>query len=166
MRPRARTVRRHGRREGRRENRREDGRRDRREAGFGLVEVLVAVVLLAVGVTGVAALTLGVARHSRRSAAETGRTLAAQQVLDSIRRAGFGAAQDGGETLALDGRTWRASWAVSRTSAELKRVDVRVAESGAAGAGPAREGTFTARLHRPRALAPAGTGGAATSVAP
>lgn len=158
MRPRTRETRRHRPSDGRRES--------RREAGFGLVEVLVAVVLLAVGVAGVAALTLGVARHSRRSAAETGRTLAAQQVLDSIRRAGFGAAEDGGATLALDGRTWRASWAVSRTSADLKRVDVRVAEPGATGAGPARDGTFTARLHRPRALAPAGTGEAAASVTP
>jgi len=156
MRPRARETRRH---------RPSDGRRDRREAGFGLVEVLLAVVLLAVGVAGVAALTLGVARHSRRSAAETGRTLAAQQVLDSIRRAGFGAVQDGGATLALDGRTWRASWAVSRTSADLKRVDVRVAEPGAAAAGPAREVTFTARLHRPRALGTGGAG-AAASVTP
>lgn len=136
---------------------------DRRESGFGLVEVLIAVVLLSVGVMGVAALTLGVARQSRRSARETGRTLAAQQVLDSIRRAGFGAAEDGRSTLAPDGRVWRASWAVRELSSDLKRVDVRIAGPGATTEGWGRRDLFTARLHRPQSLAAASSPGGAAS---
>ena len=135
-----------------------------RESGFGLVEVLIAVVLLSVGVLGVAALTLGVSRQSRRSARETGRTLAAGQVLDSIRGAGFAAAADGRSTLAPDGRAWRASWAVRELSSDLKRVDVRIAGPGATTG--ERGDLFTARLHRPSSLAaPSSPAGAASASA-
>ena len=113
--------------------------------GFTLAEVLVAVVVLSVGVLGVAGLTLAVARESRRSARETARALAARRALDSIRAAGFDVAVDGGSTLALDGRGWRVRWRVTRETPDLKRVDLRVP------AGPDEESGppfATARLHR------------------
>ncbi len=121
------------------------GRRWTGIRGFTLVEVLVAVLVLSVGVLGVAGLTLGVARESRRSARETARTLAAQRALDSIRRVGFAGAADGRSTLLLDGEEWTVTWQVVREAAGLKRVDVRVPTGSAA----ERERPFAAaRLHR------------------
>lgn len=123
-----------------------DGRRRRAGIrGFTLVEVLVAVLVLSVGVLGVAGLTLGVAGESRRSARVTARTLAAQRALDSIRRVGFGAVVDGRSTLLLDGAEWTVTWQVVREAAGLKRVDVRVST----GPGAERGRPFAAaRLHR------------------
>lgn len=113
-------------------------------AGFSLLEVLLAVVLLSVGVLSVAALATAVARHSGRSAGVTGRSLAARQVMDSVRRAGFPAAEDGSAILSAAGREHRAAWRVTEVSAGLKRVDVRIE-----GAGPRSARSFATRLHRP-----------------
>lgn len=127
---------------------------EQRDAGFSLVEVLLAVVLLSAGVLSVAAVATAVARSSGRSARETGRTLAVRQVMDSVRRAGFAAAEDGGATLVAGGREHRLRWTVTEVSAGLKRVDVRVE-----GEGPARVRSFSSRLHRPPAPGPGGASG-------
>lgn len=124
--------------------------------GFSLVEVLLAVLVLSVGVLGVAGLALSVARESRRSARETARAVAAQRALDSIRRAGFERAVDGRATLALDGLDWTVTWKVVREAPRLKRVEVGVAEEGEGG--PAL--FAAARLHR---LPAADSGGAVDS---
>lgn len=130
-------------------------------AGFSLLEVLLAVVLLSVGVLSVAAVATAVARHSGRSARETGRSLAARQVLDSVRRAGFPAAEDGSSILTAGGREHRAAWRVTEVSAGLKRVDVRVE-----GRGPEPGRSFGTRLHRPsewEAAAPSESAGEAAA---
>ena len=113
--------------------------------GFTLAEVLVAVVVLSVGVLGVAGLTLAVARESRRSVRETARTQAARRALDSICRAGFAAAADGSSAVALDGREWTVTWEVTREAAGLKRVDLRVSAGPRGGRG---RPFAAARLHR------------------
>lgn len=123
-------------------------------AGFGLIEVLVALVVLSAGLLGAAALSTAVERQRRLAARETGRTLVAQQVLDSLRQAGFAAARDGGTTLSLAGRRWPVSWSVEAVSSRLKAVEVRV--EGRAGDAPL---SFATRLHRPRVGRSDGTGG-------
>lgn len=132
------------------------GRREgrRAERGFGLVEALVALVVLTVGMLGVAGLSAGVAEQTRRSAWETEQALVAQQLMDSIRRAGYAAATDGADTLAMGGVEWAAAWAVSQASPGLKRVDVDVDGRGEMG-----DRTYTARLHQPTALPSNGGGG-------
>lgn len=135
-----------------------DGAPGRRQAGFGLVEVLVALVVLSAGMLGVAGLTGTAAEQTWRSAWETEQALVAQQLVDSIRQAGFGEAVDGADTLEIAGRRWAAAWTVTRPATALKRVDVAL--EGRRGL-DAR--TFTTRLHRPlspgSALPPSGGGG-------
>lgn len=130
--------------------------RRRGSHGFSLVEVLLAVLLLSVAVLSVAGLAAGVARESRRSARETARTLAAQRTLDSVRRAGFERAVDGRATVALDGRRWTVTWAVTREAPGLKRVAVAVSD----GDGGDPSDFASIRLHRLPAL---DSGGAADS---
>lgn len=129
----------------------------RGETGFGLVETLVALVVLTAGLLGVAGLTTTVAEQTRRSSWETEQALVAQQVMDSIRQAGYAAASDGTDTLSISGRQWAASWTVTKPVRSLKKVDVEVQARGDLGAR-----TFAARLHRPVALSaakPPQTGG-------
>lgn len=122
-------------------------------AGFTVVEVLVALVVLSAGMIGVAGMTASVAEQTRRSAWKTEQALVAQQVVDSIRQAGFASAASGADTLPTGGRQWVASWRVSRPSVGLKRVDVRLERHGGLGAR-----TFGSYLHRPTSL-PSGSGG-------
>lgn len=132
------------------------GERARGSAGFGLIEVLVGLVVLTAGLLGAAALASAVEQQRSRAARETARTLVAQQVLDSLRQAGFDAAGDGRAVRRVAGRTWPVSWSVTWLSARLKAVEVEV-EGGRRGDAPLSTGT---RLHRPWAAADRWTGGA------
>lgn len=127
-----------------------EGRDRRAERGFGLVETLVALLVLSVGMLGVAGLTGSVAKQTRRASWETEQALVAQQVMDSIRQAGYAAAADGADTLQIAGRQWAAAWTVTEPAPTLKRVDVDVD-----GRRELSARTYTARLHRPLALASA-----------
>lgn len=112
--------------------------------GFGLVEVLVALVLLSAGMLGVARLAATVAERTTRSSWETGQTLVAQQVLDSIRQAGHADATSGRDTLRASGRRWPVSWAVRPVADGLKEVRVRVE-----GVRTLEELEVSTRIHRP-----------------
>lgn len=139
-------------------NRDDEGRGRRAERGFGLVEVLVALVVLSVGMLGAAGLTGSVATHTRQASWETAQVLVAQQLMDSIRQAGYAVAASGADTLSVAGRRWAASWTVTRAAPSLKEVSVDVEGRREL---PGR--TFTARLHRElhpsSARPPGGAGG-------
>lgn len=125
-------------------------------AGFGLIEVLVALVVLSAGLLGAAALSTAVEDQRRRAARETARTLVAQQVLDSLRGAGFTAAESGEAELRMAGRTWPVSWRVDGVAPRLKAVEVRIPGAGRAD----RALTVRSRLHRLRVpLSPRSGGG-------
>lgn len=109
-------------------------------SGFALPEVLVGLVVFSVGALGVAAMALSVAEHTRRAAWETGATLAAQQVADSVRAAPDRVPGSGLDTVAGFGREWRVSWEVRPDGAGLLRLDARVAGRAA------RHRTFSSRL--------------------
>lgn len=115
----------------------------RGERGVGLVEVLVALVVLSVGMLGVAGLTGSVAKQTRQASWETEQALVAQQVMDSIRQAGYAGAASGADTLSIAGRRWAVSWTVTRATPSLKEVGVDVEGRREL---PGR--AFTARLHR------------------
>lgn len=75
--------------------RRREGQRPARpgtdpEAGFGLVEALVAAVILAVGLLAIGGIALGVASQSRNATFRTDQAMLGQQVLEHVITAPFG----------------------------------------------------------------------------
>lgn len=61
----------------------------RRRAGFTLVEIMVAVVILAVGLLGMAAMTIMVIRGNRMAVRQTNATNLAQQLLERLKDVNF-----------------------------------------------------------------------------
>ena len=98
------------------------------DAGFGLIEVLVALTILAVGLLAVAGLTWSVARQTREAAIRTERTLAARQVLEAMADRGFAALTPGTSdtTLVVGKRSYTVRRAVSQEGTELKRLSATV----------------------------------------
>ena len=58
-------------------------------SGFTLMEVLIAIVLMAVGLLGMAALTGGIMRGNNHSSDLTTATVLAQEKIEDIRRIGY-----------------------------------------------------------------------------
>ena len=78
------------------------------ERGFTLVELIVAVTLLAVGVLALAASAVPLAMLARRGWAQAAATGAAQSVIEVARGSGCGASAEG----MASGRGLRLSWTV------------------------------------------------------
>ena len=60
-----------------------------RDNGFTLIEVLIAIVILSVGLLGMAALTVGIIKGNRFSNDLTTATTLAQDKMEDIRREGY-----------------------------------------------------------------------------
>lgn len=117
------------------------------EAGFGLVEVLVALTILAFGVLAVAGLTWSVTRQTRGAAVRTGQTLAAQQVVEATVARGYEALAVGESdtTVAVGERSYTVALAVTQVGEDLREVSATV--SGTEEVAPH---TFATRVHRDR----------------
>lgn len=119
------------------------------EAGFGLVEVLVALTILAFGLLAVAGLTWSVTRQARGAAVRTGQTLAAQQVVEATIARGYGALAVGESdtTVAVGERSYTVTLVVTQVGDDLRELSATV--SGTEEVAPA---TFATRVHRDRSL--------------
>lgn len=119
------------------------------EGGFGLVEALVALVILSVGLLALAGLTLAVARQTSRASAETDQALAAQQVLEVMIDAGYGAYGNGSTdtTVVVGDRSVTVTRNVSAAGSGVQEIEIVVPAFG-----QAAEATFTTRVHRKRTL--------------
>lgn len=116
------------------------------DAGFTLIEMFIAIVLLTVGLLGTAALTTGVVRGNLASKNITSATAIAQSCFEENRRVGYASAGTvpvGGSNSCVSGTATISAGAVSFTRnltidasvANIKTLTVTVSWSeGAAGA--------------------------------
>lgn len=81
----------------------------RRNAGFTLIEVMVALVILAVGVLGLAGTTALVVRQVTLADVATERSAALQTVIEQIRAQDFDSVNTGADTVG----SFTASWSTS-----------------------------------------------------
>lgn len=117
------------------------------ERGFGMVEALVALVILSVGLLAIAGIAVTVGAQTRAGIDTTGRVLAGQQVLERMVLAGFGSVPTGDTTVRVGGRTFTVGRSISAEGPRWKELRVEVQGMGDGGA----EALVT-RLHAPRPL--------------
>lgn len=122
----------------------------REEAGFGLVETMIAITILVIGLLAVSGLTLATAAQGRIADLRTDQAVTAQRVIEGLRRDGFENAVSGVDTVMTSGREYYVTRTVTETNRRTKTVTTVVTP---AAAGLASR-TFTAVLHAPRALPP------------
>lgn len=121
------------------------------DAGFGLVEALIAFVILAVGLLAVAGIALSVAAQTRGAAATTAQSLAAQQVLEVTATAEYSAVSVGQQdtTVTVGNRTFTVTRTVEQPTPRTKRVIVEVP-----GSRDQSDETMITYLHQSTSLPP------------
>ena len=88
-----------------------------RRTGFSLVEVVVAVMILSIGVLGLAATTAVFVRQVTLGDVNTERTAALQSAVEGIRASDFDSVGSGGQTVGLYAVTWSVTDSTGRSKA-------------------------------------------------
>jgi Tfp pilus assembly protein PilV len=117
------------------------------EAGFGLVETLIALTILVIGLVAVSGLSLASADQARIANWRSQQVAAAQIVLEEVQNEGWDAAANHVDTATVSGRDYEVTVGVSRISTRVKEVTIAVA-----GVGDVDGRTFTTRMYKPRPL--------------
>ncbi len=117
------------------------------EAGFGLVEALIAAIILSFGLLAVAGLSMTTAGHERLARWQSDQAMAAQLALARAYRQDFDSLSSGSTNIDVGGHTYRINLTVADISARVKQVDAAVS-----GVGPLDSTTFSTRLYAPRQL--------------
>lgn len=121
----------------------------RDQAGFGLVEALVAVTLAMIGLLAVAGLQLSAATQGRIAHWRTSQALVAQEVFEALNAAGYASVSSGTRSVTLDGQTYTANVSVTNPAVRVKQVTVTVSAVGSVG-----PQTFLTRIHEQRPVPP------------
>ncbi|MFB6240805.1 MAG: prepilin-type N-terminal cleavage/methylation domain-containing protein [Gemmatimonadota bacterium] len=106
--------------------------RETSEGGFGLVEVLVALIVLSVGLLGVGGLALVASQHTERASSRTGQELAAQRVIEGLLEQGYaGLADETGAgpmdtTITVKGESYTVTKEVEQASFRVRRIVAEV----------------------------------------
>lgn len=120
---------------------------ERPDADFGLVEGMVAAVILAFGLLAVAGVTLAVGSLTAQSTVRTDQSLAARQVLEGVIAEPYGtypAGTSDDTTVTVRGRSFLVSREITAASDRVDEVEVVV--EGLAGVPP---DSFHARIYEP-----------------
>ena len=131
----------------------------RHTAGFSLIEVLIALVILGVGLMGLARLQLYLLASTADTAANDHAIRLANDQLEALRftRITGGTPSTGADEVPVQGMAFNRSWVVTCVPAPLCHVTVRVGwrEPRASGHNGQREITLDAHLAPPSAAAQA-----------
>jgi prepilin-type N-terminal cleavage/methylation domain-containing protein len=117
------------------------------ERGFGLVEALIALTILAIGLVAVCGLSLATAAQARIANWRTRQATAAQIVLEDVQKDGWDSAVSRADTVSLSGHDYTVTIGVTDISSRVKQVTVVVR-----GVGDMDSRIFTTRLYKPRPL--------------
>lgn len=117
------------------------------EAGFGLVEALIAAIVLAIGLLAVAGLSMTTAGHERLARWQSDQAMAAQLALARAYQQDFDSVSSGSTDIDVGEHRYRVTLAVTDISARVKQVDAAVS-----GVGPLESKTFSTRLYARRQL--------------
>lgn len=90
------------------------------QAGFSLIELVIAVVILAVGALGLAGTTMYVVRQTDIARTNTSRASAVQYVMERINSMPFNGNLNGADTLG----SFQVTWSVLDSTAVTKRIRV------------------------------------------
>jgi prepilin-type N-terminal cleavage/methylation domain-containing protein len=91
-----------------------------RRGGFSLVELMIAVIILAFGVLGLAATTAFIVRQITLSDVNTERSAALQGVVERIRSTTFNSVGSGSQTIG----SYSVTWSVTDSTTVTKTVRV------------------------------------------
>jgi hypothetical protein len=117
------------------------------EAGFGLVETLIAFTILVIGLLAVSGLTLASAAQARIADRWSDIATAGQVVIETVQMRGYDSAVNGTDTVSVSGKEYPVTLTVTNVSSRVREVQAVVD-----GSGPASVRTFTARVYRSRGL--------------
>ncbi len=118
------------------------------DSGIGLVEVLIALIILSVGLLSVAGISLSVGAQTSWATWETDQSLAAQEVLERVQREGYENAESGTETVTIGNREYDVTREVEDVANRVKEVRLSISSEHAS------ERVFVTRVYKPRPLPP------------
>jgi prepilin-type N-terminal cleavage/methylation domain-containing protein len=112
-------------------------KRTRREGGFTLIEVLIAMLLLLIGVAGVLSLQLVSMKSTSYSRTATEATVAAEDKMEELSAIPTADLVSGGDIYTTQGTNYTVTWTVTDivgpVPVELRRLSVLVQWFGRAG---------------------------------
>lgn len=117
-------------------------------SGLGLIEVLVAMMILSVGMMAIAGISLQVGTQTKLSTSQTDQSLAAQQVMEALQQNGYAAATNGQDTVSVGNRQYLVTRAVTTPNMRVKLVQLTVTSVN----GLASPRVYTSRIYETRQL--------------
>ncbi len=102
----------------------------KKKNGFTLVEVLITLVILCIGLLGMAQLMVVGIRSNVVSKQITTASVAMQDKMEQLRNERFNAICSGSDSFVRNGFSYSRSWAVSNVNANTKLVTISVCVDG------------------------------------